>query len=107
MTKDRDQGNWPDPPGTDPKPTQASQVQVPPPAGPARPAWRSGGPEGNERLAAMTGAVLLILLAVEGYTILRIGRLLTLHKLRHLNNPLEFINVTIAATSTSRTIRDL
>jgi len=27
----------------------------------------------------MTGAVLLILLAVEGYTILRIGRLLTLH----------------------------
>jgi hypothetical protein len=40
---------------------------------------RSGGPEGNERLTAMTGAVLLILLAVEGYTILRIGRLLTLH----------------------------
>ena len=27
----------------------------------------------------MTGAVLLVLLAVEGYTILRIGRLLTLH----------------------------
>jgi hypothetical protein len=27
----------------------------------------------------MTGAVLLILLAVEGYTILRLGRLLTLH----------------------------
>ena len=39
----------------------------------------SGGAEGNERLTAMTGAVLLILLAVEGYTILRIGRLLTLH----------------------------
>ena len=39
----------------------------------------SGGVEGNERLTAMTGAVLLILLAVEGYTILRIGRLLTLH----------------------------
>ena len=35
--------------------------------------------EGNERLTAMTGAVLLILLAVECYTILRIGRLLTLH----------------------------
>jgi hypothetical protein len=39
----------------------------------------SGGAEGNERLTAMTGAVLLILLAAEGYTILRIGRLLTLH----------------------------
>jgi hypothetical protein len=39
----------------------------------------SGGAEGNERLTAMTGAVLLILLAVECYTILRIGRLLTLH----------------------------
>jgi hypothetical protein len=43
------------------------------------PATRSGGAEGNERLTAMTGAVLVILLAVEGYTILRIGRLLTLH----------------------------
>ena len=43
------------------------------------PAQRSGGAEGNERLTAITGAVLLVLLAVEGYTILRIGRLLTLH----------------------------
>jgi hypothetical protein len=42
-------------------------------------AERSGGAEGNERLTAMTGAVLLILLAVECYTIFRIGRLLTLH----------------------------
>ena len=42
-------------------------------------ARRSGGAEGNERLTAITGAVLLVLLAVEGYTILRIGRLLTLH----------------------------
>ena len=40
---------------------------------------RSGGAEGNERLTAMTGAVLLVLLAVEGLTILRLGRLLTLH----------------------------
>lgn len=40
---------------------------------------RFGGAEGNERLTAMTGAVLLILLVVECYTILRIGRLLTLH----------------------------
>ena len=38
-----------------------------------------GGAEGNERLTAMTGAVLLVLLAVEGFTILRLGRLLTLH----------------------------
>jgi hypothetical protein len=40
---------------------------------------RSGGAEGNERLTAMTGAVLLILLAVECYTVLKIGHLLTLH----------------------------
>jgi hypothetical protein len=39
----------------------------------------SGGAEGNERLTALTGTVLLILLAAEGLTILRIGRLLTLH----------------------------
>jgi len=38
-----------------------------------------GGAEGNERLTATTGAVLLVLLAVEGFTILRLGRLLTLH----------------------------
>lgn len=52
---------------------QAPQVRTP------APAPRSGGAEGNERLTAITGAVLVILLAVEGYTILRIGRLLTLH----------------------------
>jgi hypothetical protein len=40
---------------------------------------RSGGAEGNERLTALTGTVLLLLLAVEGVTILRLGRLLTLH----------------------------
>jgi hypothetical protein len=37
------------------------------------------GPEGNERLTAATGAVLLVLFAVEGATILFLGRLLTLH----------------------------
>jgi succinate dehydrogenase/fumarate reductase cytochrome b subunit len=46
---------------------------------PSLPAGRSGGAEGNERLTAMTGAGLLILLAVECYTILRISSLLTLH----------------------------
>ena len=47
----------------------------------ARQAPQTGaaGAEGNERLTAMTGAVLLVLLLVECYTILRIGRLLTLH----------------------------
>jgi hypothetical protein len=42
-------------------------------------AARSDGPEANERLTAMTGAVLLVLLLVECYTILSLGRLLTLH----------------------------
>ena len=43
------------------------------------PAVRRDGTEGNERLTAMTGAVLLILLLVECYTLLSLGRLLTLH----------------------------
>lgn len=36
-------------------------------------------PEGNERLTALTGAVLLLLFAAEGVTILRVHALLTLH----------------------------
>ena len=40
---------------------------------------RTGGIEGNERLTAMTGAVLLALFAAEGVTILSVHRLLTLH----------------------------
>ena len=43
------------------------------------PAVKRDGAEGNERLTAMTGAVLLILLLVECYTLLRLGQLLTLH----------------------------
>lgn len=39
----------------------------------------TGGVAGNERLTALTGVILLIGFAVEGVTILRIGRLLTLH----------------------------
>jgi len=39
----------------------------------------TGGADGNERLTALTGAVLLVLLATEGVTILSIHRLLTLH----------------------------
>ncbi len=37
------------------------------------------GPEGNERLTASTGAVLLVLFAAEGVTILSLSRLLTWH----------------------------
>jgi hypothetical protein len=39
----------------------------------------AGGAAGNERLTAMTGAVLLVLFAAEGLTILSIHRLLTVH----------------------------
>lgn len=39
----------------------------------------SGGAEGNEHLTAMTGAVLLVLLAAEGLTIVARRQLLTLH----------------------------
>jgi hypothetical protein len=38
-----------------------------------------GGPDGNEQLTAATGVVLIILLAVLGITIIRIGQLLWLH----------------------------
>jgi hypothetical protein len=39
----------------------------------------SDGVEGNARLTSATGLVLLILLAVEGYTILNVQGLITLH----------------------------
>jgi hypothetical protein len=38
-----------------------------------------GGPEGNERLTALTGVVLLVLFAAEGVTLLELGRLLYWH----------------------------
>jgi len=44
-----------------------------------RRADRTGGAAGNERLTAMTGAVLLVLFAAEGVTILRVHELLTMH----------------------------
>jgi hypothetical protein len=40
---------------------------------------RSGGTDGNERLTATTAAVLLVLLALEGATILRIQQLISVH----------------------------
>jgi len=39
----------------------------------------TGGVEGNERLTAMTGTVLLVLLAIEVVTLLRLHSMLTLH----------------------------
>jgi hypothetical protein len=39
----------------------------------------TGGVAGNERLTAMTGAVLLVQLAVEGFTLLGLHAMLTLH----------------------------
>jgi hypothetical protein len=39
----------------------------------------AGGVAGNERLTAMTGAVLIVLLAAEGFTLLALHAMLTLH----------------------------
>jgi hypothetical protein len=49
------------------------------PAPPAQP--ESGGVDGNERLTAATGAVLIVLLAALGVTILNIGQLVWWHVL--------------------------
>lgn len=44
-----------------------------------RPWLLGGGIDGNEQLTAMTGVILLVLLAVLGVTIIRIGQLMWLH----------------------------
>src|SRR5665213_1745779 len=41
--------------------------------------WLAGGTEGNERLTTLAGLLLIVLLAVLGVTIIRIGQLLWLH----------------------------
>ncbi len=46
---------------------------------PRRAAVTGGGTDGNERLTVLTGLLLVVLLAVLGVTILRIGQLLWLH----------------------------
>jgi hypothetical protein len=46
---------------------------------PERPGHGTAGADGNERLTAITGAVLLVLFAVEGVTILGLGSLLYWH----------------------------
>src|SRR5665213_1421797 len=58
------------PPGSRPDTAEST-----PPAGRRPP----GGPASNARLTASTAAVLLVLLAAEGLTILRVGALLTPH----------------------------
>jgi hypothetical protein len=40
---------------------------------------RTTGPEGNARLTALTGAVLLVLLAVEGFTLISLRSMLSWH----------------------------
>jgi hypothetical protein len=42
-------------------------------------ALMSGGTDGNERLTAVTGVILLVLLAVIGVTILRVRQLISVH----------------------------
>jgi hypothetical protein len=37
------------------------------------------GPEGNARLTALTGVVLLVLLAIEGFTLLSLRAMLSWH----------------------------
>jgi hypothetical protein len=39
----------------------------------------TGGAEGNERLTGLTGMVLLVLFAAEGFTVLAVRQMLTLH----------------------------
>jgi hypothetical protein len=59
------------------------EAHTPRPASASPPAWRrrltAGGTTGNEQLTAVTGAVLLVLLAALGITILRIRPLLSEH----------------------------
>jgi hypothetical protein len=70
-------GSWPVP--------QRPVAQRPVPGRPVprrpvpAPQDRTGGADGNERLTAATGAVLLVLFAAEGLTILSIHQLITLH----------------------------
>ena len=61
-----------------PRPS-ARPWEQPGPARPAVPRDHTGGAEGNERLTAAAGAVLLVLFAAEGVTILSIHQLITVH----------------------------
>ena len=52
-----------------------------------------GGPDGNEQLTAATGVILLILLAVLGVTILRIGQLISVHLATDAGHEAESVRV--------------
>jgi hypothetical protein len=54
-------------------------VENPKPRRGRLPSIFGGGIDGNEQLTAMTGVILIVLLAVLGLTIVRIGQLLWLH----------------------------
>jgi hypothetical protein len=55
-------------------------VRIGPRVGGRRFAWlRGGGVDGNEQLTAMAGVILIVLFAVLGVTIVRIGQLIWLH----------------------------
>jgi hypothetical protein len=61
-----------------PAPARSAPARPRPAAAPAS-LDRTGGADGNERLTAATGAVLLVLFAAEGVTILSIHQLITVH----------------------------
>jgi hypothetical protein len=67
-------------PWSTPDVTEFGQLRVRAVGLSVRPRVRTlGGPEGNARLTGMTGALLLVLLAVEGVTILLLRPLLSVH----------------------------
>ena len=70
-------GRYDAPPRTQRPP--AHPWEQPGPPRPAVPRDNTGGAEGNERLTAAAGAVLLVLFAAEGVTILSIHQLITVH----------------------------
>ncbi|HEU5356511.1 MAG TPA: hypothetical protein VFU65_18710 [Actinocrinis sp.] len=73
MARDRSVSNFAVPNGDSLRPGAASHRGTTPTDSPA------AGPEGNERLTAITGAVLLVLFAAEGVTILSLRSLLYWH----------------------------
>ncbi len=68
--------------GREPTTREMPRLRLPSPYSPGRPLPEppaDKGPEKNSRLTAMTAIVLLVLLAVEGVTVLRITQLLNVH----------------------------
>mgnify|MGYP001181037482 CR=1 FL=1 len=61
------------------RPGEPAELLTAPNAGGLPAAFTGGGTDGNERLTSMAGMLLIVLLAVLGVTILRIGQLIWLH----------------------------